>query len=87
MEIVSEILIELKPGIQDPVGKTIKDALVRLGYKNVKDVRNAKRLIVKLEAESKEEALRQLEEMCKRLLANPVIENYEIRLLDQGSSE
>ncbi|MBA2325550.1 MAG: phosphoribosylformylglycinamidine synthase subunit PurS [Actinobacteria bacterium] len=68
------------PGILDPQGATIERALPALGYDNVSDVRVGKSIRLVLDADDEAAARDQVEEMCRRLLANPVIEAYEIAL-------
>jgi len=72
--------VHLKKGVLDPQGKAVHHALETLGFKNVKDVRVGKQIIIELDAKNKEEAKKEVEEMAKELLANPVIENYEIEV-------
>ena len=78
LEHIAEVLIELKPGLIDPEGKAIHKALNLLGYQNVKEVKSSKQLKIKLEVNSKENAKKLIDEMCRRLLANPIIHNYTI---------
>lgn len=68
----------LKPGISDPQGQTIERALPALGYSGVEGVRVGKHIELSVEASSEEEARARIQEMCERLLANPVIESYEV---------
>jgi len=68
------------PGILDPQGATVERALPALGYDNVSDVRVGKSIRLVLDADDEAAARDQVEEMCRRLLANPVIEAYEIAL-------
>lgn len=70
--------IVLKPGIADPQGLTIERALPALGYDGVKNVRVGKLIELEVEADDLGQAKRSVEEMCERLLANPVIESYEV---------
>ena len=70
--------IVLKPSITDPQGLTIERALPALGYDGVKNVRVGKLIELELEADDIEHARVSLNEMCERLLANPVIESYEV---------
>jgi len=72
--------VHLKKGVLDPQGKAVHHALETLGFKNVKDVRIGKQIIIELDSKSIEEAKKEVEEMAKELLANPVIENYEIEV-------
>jgi phosphoribosylformylglycinamidine synthase len=66
------------PGVADPQGQTIEGALPVLGYTGVHDVRVGKRIELQLEAADESEARRRVVEMCDKLLANPVIESYEV---------
>lgn len=68
------VYITLKEGVLDPQGKTVQHSLDTLGYVGVKEVRVGKYLELLIEDEGSVEA--QVEEMCEKLLANPVIENY-----------
>jgi phosphoribosylformylglycinamidine synthase PurS subunit len=72
--------VMLKPGIADPQGQTIEDALPVLGYTGVHGVRVGKRIELQLEATDEEEARDRVVEMCDKLLANPVIESYEVTI-------
>ena len=76
----AKIHITLKSGVLDPQGKAIEGALIGLGFEGTSDVRQGK--VIELEiAEFDEAAARaKVEEMCKKLLANPVMENYTIEL-------
>lgn len=67
-------------GIADPEGRTIERALPVLGFSGVADVHVGKVIAFALEAESEQDARHEVEEMCARLLANPVIERFEIAL-------
>ena len=64
----------------DPQGKAVMTGLGNLGFKNVDKVRIGKNISLEVEASSKEEAQRIAEEASKKLLANPVMEYYEIEL-------
>ncbi len=76
----AKIIITLKNGVLDPQGKAIEGALKGLGFDGVSDVRQGKEIELNL-AESDETAARaKAEEMCQKLLANPVMENYVIEL-------
>ena len=68
--------------ILDPQGKAIRDALARVGIEGVEDVRAGKCFEVRLDHEDRDQALRQLLEMCQKLLANPVVEDYSVEILD-----
>ena len=69
-----------KEGIADPQGQTIEKALPALGYRGVAGIRVGKRIELEVEAEDPEQARDRVMEMCERLLANPVIEAYEVTI-------
>lgn len=77
----ARVFVTLKQGVLDPQGKAVARSLAGLGYSEVGDVRIGKMLEVSLDATDKEQARARLEEMCRRLLANTVIEDYKIELL------
>ncbi len=64
----------------DPQGKAVSDGLKNLGLKNINDVRIGKHINLQIEAATKEEALSLAEDAAKKLLANPVMEEYEIHI-------
>ena len=70
--------VTLKPDVLDPQGKAIQKASVSLGYEAIKSVRQGKLFEVELDALDVEAAQELLAELCKKLLANPVIEDFEI---------
>lgn len=74
---IIEIRIELKKGVADPEGKNTRKTLEALGFKGVTDVRTVKLFEVEIDAPA-EEAVAEGEEMCRRLLANPVIQSYRV---------
>lgn len=78
MTFFARVNIVLKPGIADPQGLTIERALPALGYDGVKNVRVGKLIELELEADDLDHARSSVAEMCERLLANPVIESYEV---------
>ena len=86
MRYEARIEITHLPGILDPQGATIERALPALGYDNVSDVRVGKSIRLVLEADDEAAARDQIDEMCRRLLANPVIEAYEIALSELSAS-
>lgn len=71
-----------KDGVFDPQGNTISQALRRMGFSTVQDVRMGKAIDVELNTTSHEQASRDLKRMCEELLANPVIESYRFEILD-----
>ena len=76
----ARIYVTLKPGVLDPQGKAVEHSLHDLGFDEVADVRQGKYMEVELSTTDKAKAEADLEEMCKKLLANTVIENYRIEL-------
>jgi len=78
----AKIIITLKSGVLDPQGKAIEGALKGLGFEGVSDVRQGKEIELKLDAANEADARAKAEEMCKKLLANPVMENYAIEITD-----
>ncbi|CAM2008403.1 phosphoribosylformylglycinamidine synthase subunit PurS [Acanthopleuribacter pedis] len=73
------VIVRLRSGVLDPQGKTAEHALNALGYEDVKDVRIGKVIELQVDTALEGEALNaRVGEMCDKLLANPVIEDYEI---------
>ena len=72
----STIQITLRPSILDPQGKAVAHAVATLGVGGVRDVRMGKHVEVTFDGLTEEEARRATEEICKKLLANPVMEDY-----------
>jgi phosphoribosylformylglycinamidine synthase subunit PurS len=70
-----------KPDVADPQGATIERALPALGFEGVSGVRVGKRIELEIEAGDGDEARTRAQQMCDRLLANTVIETYEVTLL------
>ena len=75
-----KIFVSLKSGVLDPQGKAIERSLHTLGYSEVQDVRMGKYLEFTVEAVSQEAADSRVREMCEKLLANPVIEDYRFEI-------
>lgn len=76
------ITITFKKSILDPQGSAVHKALTSLGYQNVQEVRVGKHIEVLLDGTGLEEAREQLKEMCAKLLANPVIEDYIVEVAE-----
>ena len=72
------VVVTLKRDVLDPQGKTIKKALEGMSFKNVNDVRQGKYFEIDIKESDQNKAKEKVEEMCKKLLANLVIENYKI---------
>lgn len=75
--------VALKQGVLDDQGKATHHALDTLGFKEVvKDVRIGKQIILELNSSTKEEAQAEVTKMCEKLLANTVIEDYNIQIIE-----
>jgi len=73
-----EVLVSLKEGLLDPQGKAVQNALPTLGWSNVSDVRVGKHIELVVEADDEAAARSQVEEMARRFLSNPVIEDFRV---------
>jgi phosphoribosylformylglycinamidine synthase len=71
------VLVRPKPGILDPQGEAVQSSLRQLGF-SVEDARIGKVVDLVLDGDDREQAQAELERMCEQLLANPLIESYEI---------
>ena len=80
MDYLARVYVTLKPTVNDPQGLTVRGALHSLGFGGVDGVRVGKYLEVRLAADDDAAAGAQIEEMCRKLLANPVIEEYRFDL-------
>ncbi len=76
----AEIYVALKKTVADPQGLTIKHALESLGYENLQEIRYGKYITVKIDSADRKEAEKNLNEMCGKLLANPIIEDYRVTI-------
>ena len=76
----ARVHITLKTGVLDPEGKAIAHALAGLGFDDVHDVRQGKYIEIELDEPDRDKARARVEEMCRKLLANTVIENFDIDL-------
>ncbi len=82
MAFEARIEITHRPGILDPQGANVERTLPALGYENVRDVRVGKSIRLVVDAPDTDAARAQVDEMCHRLLANPVIEAYHVELTE-----
>ena len=73
-----KVIVTLKNGVLDPQGKAIRQTLNSMSFSNVKEVRQGKYFDVEIKIEDEKKAKAEVEEMCKKLLANLVIEDYKI---------
>ena len=77
----ARIHVTLKQGVLDPQGKAISHTLEALGFDGVEKVRQGKFIEIELRENDEAKARAQVEDMCKKLLANMVIENYDFKLV------
>jgi phosphoribosylformylglycinamidine synthase subunit PurS len=77
---LAKVYVALKPTVNDPEGNTIAGALGSLGFDGVEGVRSGRYFQVRLRADGAKAAKKQVDQMCSRLLANPVIEAYSFEL-------
>jgi len=80
----ARVLVRLKTGILDVQGSSVKRALEGLGFGDVRDLRVGKVLEVELDAPDPARARGRIEEMCARLLANPVTEDFTVEILPEN---
>ena len=74
------VIVTLKKDVLDPQGKTIKKALEGMSFKNINDIRQGKYFEIDINEKNQKKAEEKVEEMCKKLLANTVIEDYIINI-------
>jgi len=77
----AKVHITLKNGVLDPQGKAVQHALASLGFGGIDDVRQGKYVELTLAETDRDKAKAAVEQMCKSLLANTVIENYSVEIL------
>ena len=78
----ARIVVRLRPGVLDPQGATIQKALEGLGFPEVRDLRVGKVLDLTLDETDAGRARQRLDQMCRKLLANPVIEDYTCEVVE-----
>jgi phosphoribosylformylglycinamidine synthase subunit PurS len=79
------VLVRLRPGIMDVQGAAVQRALIGLGFGDLRDLRVGKVVDVEVDAPSESAARARVDEMCKKLLANPVLEDYSIETMEGAS--
>ncbi len=80
MTYLAKIYVTLKPTVNDPAGQTVLAALRRMGHDGAEDVRMGKYLQLRINGLGREETATRVDEMCRGLLSNPVIEDYSFEL-------
>jgi phosphoribosylformylglycinamidine synthase len=83
---LAEVVISLKPVVNDPQGLTVRAGLHQLGFGEVSEVRMGKHISVEVEGDSEAGVRARVAEMCEKLLRNPVIEDYRIELRPSGEA-
>jgi phosphoribosylformylglycinamidine synthase len=76
-----EVRVKPRPGLLDPQGKAVHHSLNSLGWDGVHDVRVGKAIYIDMDADSEGAALDAADAMCRKLLANPVTEDYEVSMV------
>jgi len=78
----AKVFISLKNGVLDPQGRATMGALENLGFSGIKDVRIGKMIEIELEGKDPKKAEKTVNDMCAKLLANTVVENYRVEFSD-----
>lgn len=78
----AKIFVTLRPSVLDPAGTAVQSGLKQLGYDNIEQLRIGKYMELSLTATDSESARQQVDQICDRMLANPVIENYRFDLVE-----
>ena len=81
-----KVEVKLKPLVLDPQGKAVSSALHNLGYEKVQKTRIGKLIELSIEDESEEKVLESVTEMCNKLLANTVIEDFSIHITEESNA-
>ena len=81
---IARVIVTPKPVVNDPQGVTVKQGLATLGFREVSDVRVGKYIEVSFDAASEHEARQRVEDMCRQLLANHVIEDFRFEIEAEG---
>ena len=78
---LARVFVTLKPGVLDPAGKAVEQGLLSLGYREVEGVRLGKYVELQVDETDPLKAKARVEEMCRKLLANSVMENFRVEIL------
>lgn len=76
----AKVFVTLKKGVLDPQGKAVERSLSRLGFPEAREVRVGRFIELALDAKTRDEATKRVDAMCKKLLANTVIEDYRFEI-------
>ncbi|MFP4663376.1 MAG: phosphoribosylformylglycinamidine synthase subunit PurS [Bacteroidales bacterium] len=80
MKFIAEINVMPQKALLDPQGKAVNNLMHNMGFKSVENLRIGKHISFEIEAKSEEEASAKVDETCKKVLTNPVMEEYEFSL-------
>jgi len=78
----ARVVVTLKNGVLDPQGKAISSSLEALGFEGISSVRQGKIFDIELDESDREKAMNAINDYCKKLLANTVIENYTVEIIE-----
>ena len=87
MDFVAKVFVTPKAAILDPQGKAVASSLQAMGYDEVADARVGKMIVLRMSAADRRRAEARITEMCKRLLANEVIEEFAFEVSDSGAKK
>ncbi len=79
----AKVTIGLKKGVSDPEGANTLKALKLLGFDNVKEAKMIRTVDLLIDGKNKDEVKKSVEQMCQRLLTNPVIHTYDIKIIEK----
>lgn len=82
MKFIAQINIMPLKALLDPQGKTVLNSAKKTGFNTIKNVRIGKHIDVELDADSKDMAAEKIDELCKKILTNPIIESYEFNIYE-----
>jgi phosphoribosylformylglycinamidine synthase len=80
MKFTADINVMPLKNLLDPQGKAVTNSMHNMGYKEVENVRIGKHITLEIEANTEEEAMKQVNELCSKILSNPVMEGYEYKI-------
>ncbi len=80
--LTAEIHVTLKDLVLDPQGTTLKRSMETMGYQNIEEVRMGKFIQVRFDSDDRKEVEKKVDEMCRQILSNPVIEQYSYSLTE-----
>ena len=79
----AKVTVGLKKGVSDPEGANTLKALKLLGFENVKEAKTTRTFDLLIDGKNKEQIKKEVEQMCQRLLINPVVHKYEIEIIEK----